>query len=86
MTRFLRLGMPALALMTGAFALPAAASLEIDSNYSALQRDDVVLAQYGDATACVPSGAHYVPSFIRANDGTIIGVGYVEVASADTGC
>ncbi|MBB3966023.1 MULTISPECIES: hypothetical protein [Rhizobium] len=86
MKRFLRVGMPSLALMVGAFALPALASLEIDSDYSALQRDDVVVAQYGDPIACVPSAARYVPSFIRAGDGTIIGVGYVEVASADTGC
>jgi hypothetical protein len=86
MTRFLRLGMPALALAIGAFALPAAASLEVNSDYSALERDDVVLAQYDAGVACVPPSAHYVPSFIRANDGTIIGVGYVEVESAASGC
>jgi hypothetical protein len=86
MTRFLQIGMPALALAIGAFALPAAASLEVNSDYSALERDDVVLAQYDAGVACVPPSAHYVPSFIRANDGTIIGVGYIEVESAASGC
>lgn len=88
MKRFLRLGMPAFALAIGAFALPAAASLEVGSDYSALDRDDIVLAQYqyDGGVACVPPSAHYVPSFIRANDGTIIGVGYVEVETVGSGC
>jgi hypothetical protein len=86
MKRFLRLGMPAFAIAVGAFALPAAASLEVGSDYSALERDDVVMAQYDAGVACVQPSAHYVPSFIRANDGTIIGVGYVEIESAASGC
>ncbi|KQV32102.1 hypothetical protein ASC97_00410 [Rhizobium sp. Root1203] len=86
MNRFLRIGMPAFALATGAFALPASASLEFTSNYSALSHDDVALAEYAGAVSCVPPGAHYVPSFIRTLDGTIIGVGYVEVESAASGC
>jgi hypothetical protein len=85
MKRFLRFGMPVFALATGAFALPASASLEFTSDYSALSHDDVALAEYAGAV-CAPPSAHYVPSFIRTLDGTIIGVGYVEVESAASGC
>lgn len=86
MKRFLRFGMPAFALATGAFALPALASLEFTGDYSALAHDDIALAEYAGAVSCATPSAHYVPSFIRTLDGTIIGVGYVEVESAASGC
>jgi hypothetical protein len=86
MKRFLRFGVPAFALATGAFALPASASLEFTGEYSALNHDDVALTEYAGAVACAPASAHYVPSFIRTLDGTIIGVGYVEVEAAASGC
>ncbi len=86
MKRLLHLGIPAFATAIAAFTLPASASLEFSSDYSAIQRDDVVLAQYAGPVSCVPQGAHYVPSFIRAMDGTIIGVGYIEVESTASEC
>jgi hypothetical protein len=84
----IRLGVPALFIACAAFAIPASASLETDVDYySALPQDQMALNEYTSTVACQPAEAHYVPSFIRAPDGTIMGVGYVEVESrSDTGC
>ncbi|ANL26488.1 hypothetical protein AMC90_CH00613 [Rhizobium phaseoli] len=78
-------------LIIGIFAGSAYASLETGANYSALPKDQIALNDYtATATAtvaCQPAEPHYLPSFIRAADGTIIGVGYVEVENAgDAGC
>ncbi|OCJ17615.1 hypothetical protein A6U87_01340 [Rhizobium sp. AC44/96] len=86
MKRLLRLGMPAFALAMGAFVLPASASLEFSGDYSALRQDDVLLVQYAGAAECNQTSTHFVPSFIRALDGTIIGVGYLEVEGTASGC
>jgi len=85
MQSFLRLGVPAFALAIGTFVTPASASLEITTDYSALPQDEIALNEYTGAAACVEPSTRYVPSFIRAFDGTIIGVGYVEV-QRDSGC
>ena len=87
MQTLLRLG--ASTLIIGIFAGSAYASLETGANYSALPKDQIALNDYtATATvACQPAEPHYLPSFIRAADGTIIGVGYVEVENAgDAGC
>ncbi|NNH56966.1 hypothetical protein HLI01_09115 [Rhizobium laguerreae] len=63
------------------FASSAYASLETGTNYSALPKDQIALNEYTGAIACTPAEPQYLPSFIRASDGTIIGVGYIEVES-----
>ena len=63
----------------GVFAGSAHASLETGANYSALPKDQIALNEYTGTVACEPIEPHYLPSFIRASDGTIIGVGYVEI-------
>ncbi|RWX38072.1 hypothetical protein [Rhizobium leguminosarum] len=63
----------------GVVAGSAHGSLETGTNYSALPKDQIALNEYTGAVACTPVEPHYLPSFIRAADGTIIGVGYVEV-------
>ncbi|RUM11358.1 hypothetical protein EFD56_31565 [Rhizobium phaseoli] len=74
-------------LIIGIFAGSAYASLETGANYSALPKDQIALNDYTATVACQPAEPHYLPSFIRAADGTIIGVGYVEVENAgDAGC
>jgi hypothetical protein len=79
-----RLGVPALVLACATFAGSAYASLETDASYySALPKDDVALNEYTGTVACTPARPHYVPSFIRTADGTIIGVGYIEVQNAN---
>ncbi|MBB2752651.1 UNVERIFIED_ORG: hypothetical protein GGI57_003354 [Rhizobium aethiopicum] len=66
-------------ISAAAFAGSAYASLETGTNYSALPKDQIALNEYTGAVACTPAEPHYLPSFIRAGDGTIIGVGYIEV-------
>ncbi|MBY3167685.1 hypothetical protein [Rhizobium laguerreae] len=68
------------------FAGSAYASLETGTNYSALPKDQIALNEYTGAVACTPVEPHYLPSFIRALDGTIIGVGYIEVENEGAGC
>ncbi|WP_455874598.1 hypothetical protein [Rhizobium yanglingense] len=81
-----RLGAAALLVASVAFATPASASLKTDIDYySALPQDQIALNEYTGAPACEPADAHYLPSFIRAPDGTIIGVGYLEIES-DSNC
>lgn len=65
---------------------PAHASLETGTNYSALPKDQIALNEYTGAVACTPVEPHYLPSFIRASDGTIIGVGYIEVENEGADC
>ncbi|SCB57564.1 hypothetical protein GA0061105_10317 [Rhizobium aethiopicum] len=65
----------------GLFAGSAYASLETGTDYSALPKDQIALNEYTETTACTPAEPHYLPSFIRAADGTIIGVGYIEIES-----
>ncbi|ARM86957.1 hypothetical protein RHEC894_CH00612 [Rhizobium sp. CIAT894] len=67
------------------FAGSAYAALETGANYSALPKDQIALNEYTGTTACEPAEPHYLPTFIRAGDGTIIGVGYVEVESEGGG-
>ena len=83
-----RLGVPALFIASAAFAIPASAALETDVDYySALPQDQMALNEYSGTVACPQPESHYVPSFIRAPDGTIIGVGYLEMDSqSDAGC
>ncbi|EPE99648.1 hypothetical protein [Rhizobium grahamii] len=83
MQRLLRSGVPAFALAIGTFITPASASLEITSDYSALPRDEMAMNEYTGSVSCTEPATHYVPSFIRSFDGTIIGVGYLEVQSDD---
>ncbi|NNH64633.1 hypothetical protein [Rhizobium laguerreae] len=72
----------AITLISGSvFAGSAYASLETGTNYSALPKDQIALNEYTGAIACTPAEPQYLPSFIRASDGTIIGVGYIEVES-----
>ncbi|UWM75904.1 hypothetical protein N1937_01250 [Rhizobium sp. WSM4643] len=72
----------AITLISGSvFASSAYASLETGTNYSALPKDQIALNEYTGAIACTPAEPQYLPSFIRASDGTIIGVGYIEVES-----
>ncbi|MBY3119373.1 hypothetical protein [Rhizobium laguerreae] len=68
------------------FAGSAYASLETGTNYSALPKDQIALNEYTGAVACTPVQPHYIPSFIRASDGTIIGVGYIEVENEGADC
>ncbi|MBP2447499.1 hypothetical protein [Rhizobium leguminosarum] len=68
-------------ISAGVFAGSAYASLETGTNYSALPKDQIALNEYTGAVACTPAEPHYLPSFIRAGDGTIIGVGYIEVGN-----
>ncbi|API53374.1 hypothetical protein BMW22_18665 [Rhizobium leguminosarum] len=70
----------------GVLAGPAHASLETGTNYSALPKDQIALNEYTGAVACTPVEPHYLPSFIRASDGTIIGVGYIEVENEGADC
>ncbi|MGO7990188.1 hypothetical protein [Rhizobium leguminosarum] len=63
----------------GVVAGSAHASLETGTNYSALPKDQIALNEYTGTVACTPAEPQYLPSFIRASDGTIIGVGYVEI-------
>jgi hypothetical protein len=44
-----------------------------------LPKDQIALNEYTGTVACTPADPQYLPSFIRAADGTIIGVGYIEV-------
>jgi hypothetical protein len=46
-----------------------------------LPKDQIALNEYTGTVACTPAEPQYLPSFIRASDGTIIGVGYIEVES-----
>jgi hypothetical protein len=86
MRTILRLGVPALLTASAVFSPPAYASLEADAeHYSALPRDQIALNEHIDSATCAPAEAHYLPSFIRAPDGTIIGVGYIEMESGN-GC
>lgn len=84
MQTLIRLWTAALLLECGAFAGSAYASLETDMNYSALPKDEMALNEYTSAAVCKPAEPHYLPSFIRAADGTIIGVGYIQVEDEDT--
>ena len=84
MQTLIRLWAAALLLGCGAFAGSAHASLETDMNYSALPKDEIALNEYTSAAVCKPAELHYLPSFIRAADGTIIGVGYIQVEDEDT--
>ncbi|WP_037079524.1 hypothetical protein [Rhizobium sp. CCGE 510] len=68
-------------ISTAVFAGSAYASLETGTNYSALPKDQIALNEYTGPVACTPAEPHYLPSFIRAGDGTIIGVGYIEVGN-----
>ncbi|ANK84251.1 MULTISPECIES: hypothetical protein [unclassified Rhizobium] len=87
MQTLLRLWTSTLIIGCGVFAGSAYASLETGMDYSALPKDQIALNEYTGSVACEPAEAHYLPSFIRAADGTIIGVGYVEVENAgDVGC
>ncbi|MBY5550092.1 hypothetical protein HFO61_25395 [Rhizobium leguminosarum] len=70
----------------GVLAGSAYASLETGTNYSALPKDQIALNEYTGAVACTPVEPHYIPSFIRASDGTIIGVGYIEVEDEGADC
>jgi len=79
MQTLLRLWASTLIIGCGAFAGSAYASLETGTNYSALPKDQIALNDYTETAACKPAEPHYLPSFIRAADGTIIGVGYIEV-------
>ncbi|WP_064681673.1 hypothetical protein [Rhizobium bangladeshense] len=82
-----RLWATTLIIGCGVFAGSAYASLETGTNYSALPKDQVALNEYTETAACQPAEPHYLPSFIRTGDGTIIGVGYVEVESeSGTAC
>ncbi|WP_184395361.1 hypothetical protein [Rhizobium sp. BK650] len=74
----------ALLLADGAFAGSAYASLETDMNYSALPKDQIALNDYTSTAVCKPAEPHYLPSFIRTGDGTIIGVGYMEIDDENT--
>ncbi|XKM40390.1 hypothetical protein A4U53_031155 [Rhizobium ruizarguesonis] len=76
-----RLWATTLILGCGVFAGSANASLETGTNYSALPKDQIALNEYTGTVACTPAEPQYLPSFIRAADGTIIGVGYIEVES-----
>jgi hypothetical protein len=84
MQTLIRLWAAALLLGCGAFTGFAHASLETDMNYSALPKDEIALNEYTSAAVCKPAEPHYLPSFIRAADGTIIGVGYIQVEDEDT--
>ncbi|MBX4889018.1 hypothetical protein [Rhizobium bangladeshense] len=74
-----RLWASTLIIGCGVFAGSANASLETGMDYSALPKDQIALNEYTETTACEPAEPHYLPSFIRAADGTIIGVGYIEM-------
>ena len=74
----------AILLECGAFAGSAYASLETDMNYSALPKDEIALNEYTSAAVCKPAEPHFLPFFIRAADGTIIGVGYIQVKNENT--
>ncbi|MBX4872309.1 hypothetical protein HJA87_07325 [Rhizobium bangladeshense] len=74
-----RLWASTLIIGCGVFAGSANASLETGMDYSALPKDQIALNEYSETTACEPAEPHYLPSFIRAADGTIIGVGYIEM-------
>jgi hypothetical protein len=84
MQTLMRLWTAVLLLGCGAFAGSAYASLETDTNYSALPKDEIALNEYTNASLCEPSVPHYLPSFIRTADGTIIGVGYIQVGDENT--
>ncbi|MBY5519746.1 hypothetical protein [Rhizobium leguminosarum] len=81
-----RLWAPTLIVGCGVVAGSAHASLETGTNYSALPKDQIALNEYTGAVACTPVEPHYLPSFIRAADGTIIGVGYVEIENEGADC
>ncbi|MBY3039437.1 hypothetical protein HFO60_24315 [Rhizobium leguminosarum] len=81
-----RLWAPTLIVGCGVVAGSAHASLETGTNYSALPKDQIALNEYTGAVACTPVEPHYIPSFIRASDGTIIGVGYIEVENEGADC
>ena len=76
-----RLWAATLILGWGVFAGSAHVSLESGTNYSALPKDQIALNEYTGTAACTLAEPRYLPSFIRTADGTIIGVGYVEVES-----
>lgn len=84
MQTLIRLWAAALLVGCGAFAGSAYASLETDINYSALPKDEIALNEHTNAALCKPAERHYLPSFIRAADGTIIGVGYIQVEDENT--
>lgn len=73
-----------LLLGCGAFAGSAFASLETDMKYSALPKDEIALNEYTSDAVCKPAEPHFLPSFIRATDGTIIGVGYIQMKDGNT--
>lgn len=82
-----RRGVLPLVFGCSAFAGSAYAALETGMGYSALPQDEIALNEYTDVTVCEPIEPHYMPSFIRAPDGTIIGVGYIEIGEeGGTGC
>lgn len=78
MQTLLRLWASTLIIGCGVCAGAAYASLETGMDYSALPKDQIALNEYTGSVACEPAEPHYLPSFIRAADGTIIGVGYIE--------
>ncbi len=84
MQTLIRLWAAGLLLGCGAFAGSAYASLETGMNYSALPKDEIALNEYSSASVCKPAEPHYLPSFIRTADGTIIGVGYIQVENENT--
>ncbi|RUM07300.1 hypothetical protein [Rhizobium chutanense] len=87
MRLLLRLSATTLISACCVFAGSAYGALETGANYSALPKDQIALNEYTGTAACEPAEPHYLPSFIRADDGTIIGVGYIEVESeAGTAC
>ncbi|TCL67248.1 hypothetical protein [Rhizobium sp. BK251] len=72
-------------LLASASYSEAFAALENDTDYiSPLPRPDVDYAEYtgsttdSDLAECHPD---YAPAFVRAPDGTIVGVEYLEISS-----
>ena len=73
-------------LIVGAFcaaavATPALAALGETSTYTAQEDADLVSVAFDETTnsLCVPPDPQYIPSFIRAPNGTIIGVSYMII-------
>jgi len=84
MQTLIRLWAWGLLIGCGAFAGSAYASLETDMDYSALPKDEIALNEYTSAAVCEPAEPNYLPSFIRVADGTIVGVGYIQVQDENT--
>lgn len=75
------LRLSALVLSFAAASSPALASLQTPADYARQQASTIVSYDTADASGqvCVPPDPQYIPNFIRAPNGDIVGVSYTII-------